>query len=216
MVDIVVKKDPKNQVPSPPLNVSVVDAQGNMSRPWAIFFREVYQRTSYKGGNAIDNNLDTMEQIIAQVKLNADEIIKNAENIQINTDGIEQNVDDIATNAQAIIDLTDALNLHVEAEQAHGSNGNIVGFNDFADELTYGLVKRMTLISNAITSEAEVTAADAASAPATYNQAYTQALADLSNDNKAAINQVITDFNNAVAVINEIITNSKTAKQMSE
>ena len=209
MVDIVVKKDPKNQVPSPPLNVSVVDAQGNMSRPWAIFFREVYQRTSFKGGNAIDNNLSTMEQIITQVKLNAEGILENAE-------GIAQNVDDIAINAQAIIDLTDALNLHIEAEQAHGSNGNIVGFNDFADELTYGLVKRMALISNAITSAAEVTVADAATAPATYNQAYTQSLADLSNDNKAAINQVITDFNNAVAVINEIITNSKTAKQMSE
>ena len=209
MVDIVVKKDPKNQVPSPPLNVPVVDAQGNMSRPWAIFFREVYQRTSYKGNNAIDNNLSTMEQIISQVTLNAEEILKNAEKIQGNTD-------DIAINAQAILELTEALSLHVEAEEAHNSNGKIVGFDDLADESTYGLVQRMAIIANAINSTAEVTEADAATAPATYSQAYMQTIADLSNDNKAAINQLVTDFNNAVTVINEIITNSKTAKQMSE
>lgn len=235
MADIVVNKDPKNQVPAPPLTTALIDSRGNVSRAWAIFFRELYNRTSYKGGNAIDNNITTLEELISQVELNISAIQSNAEAIQLNSENIQTNADNIAQNSadivqnalgiaqnviniqanvDAILFLSNALSDHVGAFEAHGSNGDIVGFNDTADESTVGLVLRMTEVSNAIATSVNIVTADLGAAPATYDQTYTQTATDLTNENKAAINQLATDLNAAITVLNNLIAASKTAGQM--
>lgn len=232
---IEVKTDPKNQVPAPPLTAPLIDNVGNVNRSWAIFFREIYNRTSYKGGNAIDNNITTLEELISQVELNvqaisenAQAIALNAENISINSAdiatnsaaivqnalGIAQNAVNIQANADAILFLSNALDTHVNANQAHGSNGDIVGFNDTADESTVGLVRRMALITDAVDTTVDIVTTDIGAAPATYDQTYTQSVTDLTNENKAAINQLASDLNDAIAVLNNLLSESQTSGQM--
>ena len=234
-MDIEVKKDPKNQVPAPPLTAPLVDNTGNINRSWAIFFRELYNRTSYKGGNAIDNNITTLEDLISQVELNVQAISENAEKISTNAQNIETNGQNIATNSaniiqnalgiaenavniqtnvDAILFLTNALDTHVNAFQAHGSNGDIVGFNDTADEATVGLVRRMALIADAVDTTVDIVTSDIGAAPATYDQTYTQSVTDLTNENKAAINQLASDLNDAIAVLNSLLSESQTSGQM--
>lgn len=189
-----------NLVSQPPLNVPMVNANGTPSKVWAIWFRDLYRRTSYKGGNAIDDNkgvidgtVDTLEEVIIVVEDHEIRITANAEGIQLN-----------ATN----------LSNHEALEEAHSSNGKIVGFDDLANEIKQGLVKRMESLADAIASTASVVVADASAAPATYSQAHSQELVDLSNANKAAINTLVTEFNNAVTVLNNLISRSKTSGQM--
>jgi hypothetical protein len=223
------KKVPENLASQPPLTTAIVDNGGVLSRAWAIWFRDIYNRTSYKGGNAIDSSIESLDELITQVNLNiqniqtnAENIATNAENIAINAKAIEQNAQDIAknaedilTNANAISTVASNLNTHVIATEAHGSNGDIVGFNDTATELLYGLVKRMANISDAVTTSVNIATADIGSAPATYDQGYTQSVTDLTNENKAAINQLASDFNDAVTVLNNLLSESQTADQMS-
>ena len=50
-----------NQVSQPPITAPMFDRNGLVSRPWAIWSREMYTRTAFKGGNAIDEALDLAE-----------------------------------------------------------------------------------------------------------------------------------------------------------
>jgi len=97
---------------------------------------------------------------------------------------------------------------------AHGSNGNIVGFNDTATETLYGLVKRCALIADASMSTTAITTADIATAPVLYDQTYTNTMASLINENKSKVNSIVTDLGNVVTKINDILAKMKTANQM--
>lgn len=94
-----------NNVSQPPLNVPMVNPDGTPSKAWGIWFRDVYRRTAYKGGNAIDDlntivegEIDTLEEVIVVV-------LDHEERITENEKDIEQNKTDIATNKQNILDL---------------------------------------------------------------------------------------------------------------
>ena len=208
----------ENLVSQPPVNSPIVDANGLPSRVFAIWMRDIYKRTAYKGGNAIDDNKNevdeeligvnsTLEETITQVNENIEAIATNAQGIATNAQGIAANAQGIATNAENLV-------VHEGLEEAHGSNGNVVGFDDLADETTQGLVKQMAAISDAVQSAVAVAVADVIAAPVAYSQAHSQSLTDLSNANKAAINTLVTDLNNAIVVLNELIANSKTSGQM--
>lgn len=171
---------------------------------------------------------DGGDDVTDQVEQNTSDIAQNASDIVQNTLGIMDNADDIADNVSAInqnsSDISDnslaistnATNLsnHISDTTTHGANGDIVGNNDFADESIGGVVKRMTLIADAIESTATVITPDVAAAPVAYDQAYTQTIADLTNANKASINLLVTEFNAAVVVLNNLIAASKAAGQM--
>lgn len=200
-----------NLVSQPPLNVPMVDPGGTPSKVWAIWFRDLYRRTSYKGGNAIDDNKNEVDEELLVITATLEETIVQ---VNVNIEGISLNASNIDNNATAIQLNADNLLNHEQLEEAHGSNGVIVGFDDLADEATQGLVKRMASLADAIASTASVVIADASAAPATYSQAHSQELVDLSNANKAAINTLVTDFNNAVTVLNNLIARSKASGQM--
>lgn len=200
-----------NLVSQPPLTAAIVDANGMPSKSWAIWFRDLYRRTSYKGGNAIDDNKNEVDEELLVITATLEETIVQ---VNVNIQAIAENEANITINAAAITDNADNLTAHEALEEAHGSNGVIVGFNDLADETTQGLVKRMSVLADAIASTVSVVVADASAAPATYSQAHSQELVDLSNANKAAINTLVTDFNNAVTVLNNLIARSKTSGQM--
>tara|TARA_R110000744_G_scaffold56386_3_gene118964 strand:- start:2394 stop:3011 length:618 start_codon:yes stop_codon:yes gene_type:complete len=200
-----------NLVSQPPLTVEITDKNGMPSRAWAIWFRDLYRRTAYKGGNAIDENKAEVDAELLVLTSSLEETIIQ---VNVNIEGITVNADNIGINALAIQVNAEALGEHELLEIAHSSNGKIVGFLDLADETTVGLVKRMALLADAVASTVNVVVADASAAPAAYSQAHSQELVDLSNANKAAINTLVTDFNNAVTVLNDLIAKSKTSGQM--
>lgn len=201
----------ENLVTAPPLLNPIADKNGNLSRAWSIWFRDLYRRTAYKGGNAIDDNKNEIDNSIIDIDATLQEVI---DQVIINIDNIQTNNTAIVVNETAIQQNETDLDVHEALTTAHGSNGNIVGFDDLATEVLYGLVKRMATLGDAIQSTATVVQADATAAPGAYSQTHSQELVDLSNANKAAINSLVTDFNNAVTVLNNLIARSKTSGQM--
>lgn len=225
----------ENLVSKPPLQVKLIDQNGLMNRAWSVWFRDLYRRVAYKGGNAIDDNIEDIDDLIAAVEANIIAISANKEAIEENALAIAQNAEDIATNseaivqnalaiaenatnieanAQAIVLLVNSLDAHINARQAHNSNGDIVGFNDTAAESTVGLVARMASIADAVDTAVDITTPDIGSAPAAYDQVYAQSVTNLTNENKVAINQLASDLNDAIAVINNLLAESKTSGQM--
>ena len=87
-----------NIVTQPPLTNPVLDASGKFDRAWGIWFRDVYKRVAYKGGNAIDDNLISIEQLEKDLAALAILVGENADNILINAVKIAQNTIDIAKN----------------------------------------------------------------------------------------------------------------------
>lgn len=225
----------ENLVSKPPLQVKLIDQNGLMARAWSVWFRDLYRRVAYKGGNSIDENIEDIDDLVAAVEANiiaitankeaieenAIAIAENTEDIEANTNAIiqnalaiSQNSINITANANAIVLLANSLDTHVNAFEAHGSNGDIVGFDDLADEATVGLVKRMANIADAVDTTVNITTADIGPAPVAYDQIYTQSVTNLTNENKAAINQIASDLNDAIAVLNNLLAESKTSGQM--
>ena len=210
----------QNLVSKPPLQVKLIDQNGLMNRAWSVWFRDLYRRVAYKGGNSIDDNIEDIDDLVKAVEANiiaiasnkeaieenALAIAQNSEDIAANTESIiqnalaiAQNTSDISANASAIILLANSLDTHINASEAHNSNGDIVGFDDLADE---------------IDSTVNIVTPNIGAAPAAYNQVYTQSVTDLTNENKAAINQLASDLNDAIAVLNNLLAESKSSGQM--
>jgi len=129
------------------------------------------------------------DQVLDQVEINTAGIATNVANIQINTD-------DIATLNQGLSD-------HEADTSAHGVSGDNVGTNDFASSTTGGVV----LLASLVADLGEILTSDVGAAPSFYSQFYTQDVTDLTNENKAKINEI-------VLKVNEIIAGQITAGQM--
>lgn len=94
-----------NLVSQPPLNVPMVNPDGTPSKVWAIWFRDMYRRTSYKGGNAIDDNKDEIDDVAEGV----DGVIDTLEEVIIVVIDHEERIDvlevETDTNKQDILNL---------------------------------------------------------------------------------------------------------------
>ena len=203
-----------NLVSQPPLQVPLADANGNISKAWSIWFRDLYRRVAYKKSNAIDNN-----------KKETDESI---DGINTEIEGIDDNLLAIGSSIESIIEAVNTneltMNGHIAAEEAHGSNGAVIGSDDTATSAIAGLVKSMALVANAVnatSSAVSVVSPNATAAPALYDQAQVESIVTLVNETKLDVNQLVTDMNTVVTEVNAIvtqlnsvITNSKTAGQM--
>ncbi|MEY8206108.1 MAG: hypothetical protein RPR40_13675 [Bermanella sp.] len=128
---------------------------------------------------------------------------------------INANISAIFANEAGIAANTQNQTSHQEAETAHGSNGNIVGFDDLATALVQGLVKQMAAVAGAVDSTVEITQT-VVDAPLLYSQSSLQELIGLSRANKAGINQLKTDLNAVKTVLNNLIQTNKAAGQMAE
>ena len=201
----------ENLVSQPPLNTPLVDGNGMPTRALAIWMRDVYRRVAYKGGNAIDDNKAETDEALIGIGSTLEETI-----VQVN-----ENIEGISLNAEN-------LESHEALEEAHGSNGNVVGFNDIATVLLVGLVNQMALVNNAVdstvsvtspnatTSTVSVTSPDAtistvsvdspsvATAPAVYDQAFTDTIVTLVNELKSDVNQIVADVNPSATLVNEL------------
>lgn len=203
-----------NLVSQPPLQVPLADANGNISKAWSIWFRDLYRRVAYKKSNAIDDNKKETDESINGINT-------NLENIDDGLLGIGSTIELII---EAVNDNETTMNNHIGAESAHGSNGNIIGSNDTATVSVAGLVKMMALVVdavNATSSVVSIDSPDATTAPGAYDQTQIESIVTLANETKVDVNQLVTDMNTVVSEVNAIvtqlnsvITNSKTAGQM--
>lgn len=139
-------------------------------------------------------------------------IINDYLNISEETNRIINQVD---TNTTVIQSNTANLDTHVSSNSEHGVTGDNVGNEDFSTELIAGVVLLMGLVVDAVASTEEVTLPDVATAPVSYDQTYTNSQTTLINDVKAKHNAMLADLNSSIVQLNELISNSITAKQMS-
>jgi hypothetical protein len=95
------------------------------------------------------------------------------------------------TTGNTASDLTD----HEALSTAHGVTGDNIGNEDYCTESVGGVVNLAVLISDLT----QINTADILTAPATYDQTYTQTAVELTNENKAKINEIVTKVNSILA-----------------
>jgi peptidoglycan hydrolase CwlO-like protein len=147
--------------------------------------------------DTLDARLDTAETAIVSL----DGRVDAAEGDITALDG---RVDTVET------DLTN----HIDAESAHGANGDIVGTDDYAQAGVGGVVLLANPVANAVTSTVSVTSPDATAAPATYNQAQAQSVVALVNEMKGDVNTLVANLNAAITQLNALLAAERSAKQM--
>ncbi|CAH9011657.1 conserved hypothetical protein [Vibrio phage 199E37-1] len=139
---------------------------------------------------AIELNRKSINTLSENVGVLNQKTSANAQQISKNTQGVSENKQGVAANKQEI-------DTHTQSVSAHGATGNVVGSEDYAQELTGGVV----LLASSV---AELTSYSAQAAPAAYDQAEEQAFRD----------GVQSEINKLVAKVNEIVQGQITAKQM--
>lgn len=154
-----------------------------------------------------------------EAQIDRDNIVSNTERLDIAEPKIQSNINrlnlleprvtqneaDIAQNVLDIQQVNDDLDTHEALTSAHGVTGNNVGTGDYCTLSAGGVVNLAALVADLT----QITTADIGAAPAAYDQVYTQLVTDLTNENKAKINEI-------VLKINAILSGQITAKQMSD
>tara|TARA_Y100000310_G_scaffold240718_1_gene244595 strand:- start:570 stop:1133 length:564 start_codon:yes stop_codon:yes gene_type:complete len=185
----------------------MADPRRASTRRAVLSYDQLKQITRESGNQWPDLLIKDYQGIIQDFVFLADSDDTLEGRIQTNEEDIQTDKDDIQTNA-------DNLETHVTSDSEHGVTGVNVGTEDFCTEILGGVVLLMELVNDAVDSTQEIVLTDIAAAPASYDQAYTQTLADMANDTKAKHNQLVLDLNLAIAQLNDLIAKAKTAKQM--
>lgn len=165
---------------------------------------------------------DSTDFVIDQVNRNTENIESNrlrialmepvVESNKLRLDALEPKVE---ANSSKIETLETTVSDHenridtVETRSQNNENaisaatGKLVGNEDFATDAVGGVV----FLANLISDLTQITTPDIGLAPAAYDQNYAQSVTDLTNTNKAKINEIVTK-------INAIIAGQVAAKQM--
>lgn len=169
----------------------------------------------------VQKNTDAIADLEPAVLSNTLGVANNADNIATNTDDIADNSAAIATNtsnissnASSIGTLQTDLSDHVNSNSQHGVTGDNVGTEDFAQDSVGGVVLLAALVADAAGTASSIALPDLGSAPATYDQTYTQETANLVNECKAQINNLVADSQNAINQLNALLQSMKDANQM--
>ena len=156
----------------------------------------VFQKTDeiVDGTNQNTARLDILEPIVEgnteRLDILEPIVSSNTDRLDILEPRVDQNE----------LDISD----HISSSSQHGVSGDNVGTLDFAQTSVGGVVYIASLISDLT----EITTSNIPSAPPTYDQAYTQLVTELTNENKEKINEI-------VIKINEIISGQIASLQMS-
>lgn len=166
-------------------------------------------RNSFVLANESQVDRDEIESNTQRLDIAEPKIQSNTDRLDIAEPKIQSNAYRLDTAEPIIADNTNRLDTVEPIAAANASaialaSGQLVGNLDFATPAVGGVVLLAALISDLT----QITTADIGAAPATYDQAYTQSVTDLTNENKAKINEI-------VLKIKEIIAGQIVAKQMS-
>lgn len=110
--------------------------------------------------------------------------------------------------AQFHIDFDD----HVNATEAHGSTGPIVGTGNFCTPSVGGTVLQAGAVTDSVASTVSVTSTPTV-AGASYSQATATTWVNMLNELKADVNQLVTDLNAIVTTVNQSLATERTANQ---
>lgn len=171
-----------NRVDPPPINIRVVDDNGFPTRQLTEYLYRLWARTADPAGNLLDTAANGAE--------NAAEIAETSIQLVGNASQQLQQITEILVQLQILT------NQHIATEEAHQSNGKVVGFNDTATTVKLGLVKRAADVTITVDTTAATSGTIIAAAPSAYNQAHYQTVVDLLNDRTAQLNTLINSYNN--------------------
>lgn len=177
------------RVDPPPLRTPIVDERGYPTPEMTSFLSRLWSRVADPSGNIIDRTAEAA----AQAERDAGLANNLSGSLQEQLIQIAQEVDNYDEVSQA----------HIKSRNAHGVKGRNVGNEDYANTVIAGVVKQAAAFTAVSETKVEPSTVEIAAAPAAYNQAYTQELADQCNLNTTRINSLITDFNQAVEKMNE-------------
>ena len=169
--------------------------------------------------DTIAGSTTTLETQVAtnttSITANTGNITTNATNIGTNATNITTNATNIGTNTAGITTNATNLTTHEGLAMAHGVLGVNVGTLNFAQALTGGVVLLAAKVTDATQISTAIVTADVGTAPVTYDQTYAQSQTDLINENKATINNLVTDVTTLTTQLNAFLAAVQTAKQMS-
>lgn len=124
-------------------------------------------------------------------------------NLQVTVEGLALDLAALEVDTEA----------HISANSAHGATGSIVGRLDYCTTTAGGVVLQAASVANAASSAVNIVTANVGAAGALYAQAYAQQQTDLINELKAAVNQLASDLNAAITILNNSLSTERTAKQ---
>jgi hypothetical protein len=196
-------------VSPPPISVRIVDEDGLPTRELKEYLYRLWARTSDPKGNLLDQasgeageataaagEAAQAADLAAAAANNASVLAGEAvavanTSIELSGTALEQ-IDQLAILVAA---FQDSFIEHTEADEAHASNGKIVGQGDIAELDFAGLVKMAATADIDGNTTATTSGVTIAVAPATYTVAHYQTIIDLLNDRTAQLDQLISDYN---------------------
>lgn len=203
-------------------DVSQLMAMSGLPRGFQRLFARDYVaiKRDVRGNlETVDNLVIRMDELGAQVAL-IDERLATAEDgiimLTSRMDTAEVNIADLQTMVGVIeVDLADLrieFDGHVAATEAHGSNGNVVGTDNYCTEAVGGTVLLAGAVTDNAASAVVVTSTPNA-APAAYSQADAATWVAMLNELKADVNQLASDHNDLVLTVNQSNATERAAKQ---
>lgn len=189
--------------------------QGAQSRPFVNQYVKDYaalKNTSMES----ENGLEEIKQDVSQ--------------IDVRVSGVETNVSALNTDVNALNIFTGELDVrlgqvevdlsltmlelddHVNATEAHGASGDIVGTDDFCTATKGGTVLLATPLSNKASFSATISL-NANPAGAAYSQTDAATWVAMLNEIKADLNSLFVDHTILINYVNSIKTTQEAAKQ---
>lgn len=188
------------KVSPPPIQGRIVDTNGYPTKVLVDFMHRLWKLTADPSGNFLTQTNNAATNGVSAAAAAAESA---AEAINL------------AGNAgEGVTIVAEALDDHEADDTAHGSNGSVIGADDTATELSAGLVKMSSAITDAANTTASAVSA-VSSAPAAYDQTYIDTLASAINAQSDAINQIITDYDSLAAKLNALLAAERLSGQLS-
>lgn len=161
-------------------------------------FQNLFSRDYVSVKNSIDGSGDEITNLDVRVTDNEDSI----ESLNVS----------FSTLNGTVVSLQSSYNSHASSIIAHGSNGNIVGTNNFATIAVGGTVKLSAAVTDQSASIVNVAATPNA-AGAAYLQADAATWVVLLNELKSDLNALVDDHNSLRAKVNDILLTERNALQ---
>lgn len=151
--------------------------------------------TATEAKKEVEQQSHTITNISETVRL-------QGQQIKLNTEKSSNAANSASSALQTANQTKQDLQDHEQDESAHGVNGDIVGTEDYAQELIGGVVLLATKVESLTVNMVSV-----GDAPATYDQTHEQSVVD-------AVRSLASKQNDIIGKVNELIQALQNAKQM--
>ena len=192
-----------------------------LPRDWPLILKEDWQNktnginevaeVANEANRTANNEVDRNKEQDYAIELNRNNIKEVSSNlsrlsstVNENSSNIKDNKEGIYKNKQASKDNATNLSDHKAETTAHGVNGKNVGTEDYAQELTGGVVLLASSLGEITTSFTPV-----ADAPDSYDKSHMQSVVN-------AVNSLGSKQGDIITLLNQVISTQVTAKQRAQ